>query len=172
MALEVEDGTGKANAESYISAADAGTYHTSRGNAAWADLSEPEQEAALRRATDYMLQTYRQRWSGYRKYTTQALDWPRLNVEIRDTTLYGITYVETNVVPAEVKRACAELALRASEGALLDDLDPEVTSESVGSISVTYAPGARQIKKYPAIDRLLGAYLCDSGSGTIKLERA
>ena len=35
MALIVEDGTGLANAESYVSVADATTYHTNYGNTAW-----------------------------------------------------------------------------------------------------------------------------------------
>ena len=40
MALEVEDGTGKSTAESYISVADATTYHTARGNSTWNDIVE------------------------------------------------------------------------------------------------------------------------------------
>jgi hypothetical protein len=36
MALIVEDGTGLANAESYVSVADATTYHANIGNTAWA----------------------------------------------------------------------------------------------------------------------------------------
>jgi hypothetical protein len=67
MTLTVEDGTGKADAESYISVADADTYFTARNNATWAALSTSDKEAALRKATDYMLQAYRVRWAGMRE---------------------------------------------------------------------------------------------------------
>ena len=40
MAIVTEDGTGKADAESYISVADASTYHAARGNTEWADVVE------------------------------------------------------------------------------------------------------------------------------------
>ncbi|HWH74773.1 MAG TPA: DnaT-like ssDNA-binding protein, partial [Methylibium sp.] len=84
MALEVEDGTAKSDAESYVSVAEASAYHSLRGNTLWATMSEGEMEAALRRATDYLVQTYRDQWAGYRATTTQALDWPREEVQIKD----------------------------------------------------------------------------------------
>jgi len=40
MSLIVEDGTGKSTSESYISVADASTYHAARGNTLWADVVE------------------------------------------------------------------------------------------------------------------------------------
>ncbi|MFZ2407009.1 MAG: DnaT-like ssDNA-binding protein [Methylobacter sp.] len=40
MSLIVEDGTVVTNAESYISVADATTYHTARGNSTWNDIVE------------------------------------------------------------------------------------------------------------------------------------
>ena len=39
MSLIVEDGTGLAGAESYVSVTDADTYHDKRGNTAWATLT-------------------------------------------------------------------------------------------------------------------------------------
>ena len=78
MSLIVEDGTGRADAESYASVSVADAYHTARGNTAWAALATTAlKEAALRKATDYLGQTYGLRWKGYRMTTTQALDWPR-----------------------------------------------------------------------------------------------
>ena len=53
MTLVIEDGTGKSNAESYISVADADTYHSNRGNTDWAALTTAEKERLLRIATDY-----------------------------------------------------------------------------------------------------------------------
>jgi len=40
MSIVVEDGTGLATAESYISVADAVTYHTARGNSTWNNVVE------------------------------------------------------------------------------------------------------------------------------------
>lgn len=44
MALEVEDGSGKANADSYISVADADAYFAARGITLWATMQEVEKE--------------------------------------------------------------------------------------------------------------------------------
>jgi hypothetical protein len=174
MPLIVEDGTGKADAESYISVADATAYHAARGNAAWtAVASDTVREQLLRKATDYMVATYRERWAGYRVSTTQALDWPRYEVPIRDSATEGTytAYYASDAVPAAVSRACAELALRAIDGDLAADLDVPVTSEQVGPISVTYAEGARQTTTYRAVDAMLSPFLASAG-GMIKVVRA
>src|SRR6266850_1608568 len=120
MALVVEDGTGLAAAESYASVAEADQYHSDRGNAAWAPLATAAKEQALRKATEYMVQVYRQRWASFRTTFVQALDWPRAWVPLIDAPgPYGrwTAYVPYNVVPAEVKRACSELALVSLAGA-------------------------------------------------------
>ena len=98
--LIVEDGTAKPDAESYISAADASTYHAARGNTDWAALTTLAKERALRRATDYMLQVYSLQWAGVRHTTTQALDWPRDGVPVLAMGLaFGSIYYSNNVVP-------------------------------------------------------------------------
>jgi hypothetical protein len=175
MALIVEDGTGKSDAESYISAADAGTYHTARGNAAWAAVaSDTVREQLLRKATDYMVASYRERWDGYRKTTTQALDWPRYEVPIRDSATEGVyaAFYSDTEVPAAVARACAELALRAIDGDLAEDLDIPVVAESIGPISVSYAEGGRrQTKVFRAVDAMLAPFFKSYG-GMLKVSRA
>lgn len=173
MSLIVEEGTGKADAESYISVADATTYHANRGNAAWAALaSDTVREQLLRKATEYMQQTYRLRWKGVRTSTTQALDWPRSGVEIDDVPLGRIAYYySTSSVPVEVQRACAELALKASTADLLADLSQGVKSKKVGPIEVTYDENSNRSKQYVAIDRMLVPYLATSGA-MMKVSRA
>jgi hypothetical protein len=168
MALIVEDGSQVAGAESYISTTAASTYHSNRGNSAWALLTTGQMEEALRRATDYMVQAYRGAWKGFRVSSSQALDWPRANVAITDGP-YG-TAVALTVVPQEVKNACAEFALRAASGVLAADLEQQTLSESVGALSVTYDKSSPQYARYRAIDMMLQPYL--SGGGvTAKLER-
>lgn len=160
MAIVVEDGTGKSTAESYISVADASTYHTARGNTAWAALTtDALREAALRKATDYMRQAYRSRWQGYKVNEDQALDWPRYGVEVEGYA------VDSDIVPTEVKNACAELALKASAAELNPDLTQGVLSEQVGSIQVTYDKASPQFTRYRAIDAIIAPYLKAGGGG-------
>lgn len=173
MSLIVESGAGLPNAESYISAADADTYHANRGNAAWAALDTAGKEQALRAATDYMRQTYRLRWIGMRVTITQALDWPRAWVPIVDSPggYHGFpNYLALDVVPPEVVSACAELALRASAAPLLPDVGPQVTREQVGPVSVDYLPGGRQTLHFAAVDALLAPWL--KGRGSVLVARA
>lgn len=165
MALIVEDGTGKPDAESYASVAAADAYHVGRANTAWAALDTAAKEVNLRKATDYMLEQYSGSWRGDRVLSTQALDWPRANA-----TLDGYL-LASNIVPKEVIRACCELALKASAGPLTVDETAQVKSETVGPLSTTYADGARQQTKYAAVDNLLRQLLA-SGSGSIRLVRA
>lgn len=163
MALVVEDGTGKADAESYISVADAGTWHSNRGNTAWAAIAtEAAKEAALRKATDYMVQVYSLRWKGNRVTATQALDWPREGVEV-----YGFE-IDSDVLPEAVANACAELALRASAGDLTPDVTRRTLREKVGPIEVEYDPNAPTLPDYQAIDNMLAPYLDNSGSSVFR----
>jgi hypothetical protein len=181
MALVVEDGTGKADAESLISVADATSYHAARGNTAWADLaSDTVREQMLRRATDYMQATYKQRWKGVPVTTTQALDWPRAYVEREysystattpPSSIDGNLWWPSNEVPVAVQRACAELALRAIDGDLAPDLDAPVIREKVGPIETEYAVGARQSTVFRAIEGMLAPFFAASG-GMLKVTRA
>ncbi len=160
MALIVEDGSIVTGAESYISVADASTYHSNRGNTAWASLStDAIREQCLRKATDFMRQAYRSRWQGYKVNEDQALDWPRYGVEVEGYA------VDSDIVPTEVKNACAELALKASSADLNPDLTQGVLSEQVGSISVTYDKNSPQRTRYAAIDAMLAPYLKAGGGG-------
>ena len=160
MSLIVEDGSIVTGAESYISVADASTYHSNRGNAAWAALAtDAIREQCLRKATDYMEQAYRSRWQGCRIGETQALSWPRYDVNVEGYD------VDSDVVPTAVKNACAEFALKAATAELSPDLTQGVVSESVGQISVTYDKSSPQATRYKAIDAILSPYLKAGGGG-------
>lgn len=166
MAIVVEDGTGKSTAESYISVADASSYFTARAVTTWAALAtDALREAALRKATDYMENTYT--WQGTRKTEEQALSWPRYNVVV-DGYL-----IDDDIVPEAVKRACAELALKSTTADLSPDMAQGVTREKVGPIEVEYDKSSPRVTKYTAIDAMLASYL-SSGSGSsiqMRLER-
>jgi hypothetical protein len=180
MTLVVEDGTGRADAESYASVEYADAYHIARGREeSWFELDDEMKEQALRLAADFITQEYRLLWAGTRKTSTQALDWPRYDVPVRDAPGGSwYSYHPANVVPEEVRRANAELAFRAvATGALSDlspDLSPPVLSKTVGPISVTYAEGARQTTRYAAVEALLAPLLSAASHGvsSVKVTRS
>lgn len=100
-----EDGTGLANADSYVSVAEADAYADARGWADWTG-STAQKEHRLVTATAYIDATYRFR--GVIATTTQALAWPRL-----DDARQSLTDPEGRPltgVPKAVKSACIELA--------------------------------------------------------------
>ena len=163
--LTHETGSGLPTAESYASVAAADAYHAARRTAAaWASLDTGAKEAALREATDHMAQEYRGRWKGQRVSSTQALDWPRAWVEVEQFTL------PSDAVPAEVVKACCELALKASAAVLKSDQGAQVLSKEVGPLKVVYAHGARQGTKFAAVDDLLRPLLV--GGGAMRLVRS
>lgn len=172
MSLIVEDGTGLATAESYISVADADTYHSNRGNTDWAALTTTVKEQLLRKATDYMVAVYRLRWDGYRYVNTQSLDWPRIYVPVRDICSVNAypQYVDFDVVPQQVKDACADLALKANSETLLEDQSQVVTREKVGPIEVEYDKFSPQFKRYLQIENILSIYFASSAN-QVKLMR-
>lgn len=166
MSIVTEDGTGKSDAESFIALATATQYHADRGNTAWAALaSDALREQALRRATDYMEQTYGQKWKGARSTDAQALSWPRY-----DVCANGFD-VDSDVVPVAVQRACAELALRAAAGELAPDLGRLAKREKVDVIETEYESGAVPYVQFRAVDNLLAPYI-EGSSGAVKVYRA
>ena len=168
MTLSVETGEGSATAESYCTVAEATTYFSNIGEAAWAALaSDAVREQSLRKAVAFMLGRYRSRWAGSRKTTTQALDWPRSMVPIKDApNLYGnsASYYDDASVPAAVKNACASLALRASGATLLADQSRTKKSVTIGPITTVYDDVAGQATIYAEIDAMLAPYLKNSGN--------
>lgn len=173
MGLIVEDGTGRADAESYTSVAEADAHHAALGNeASWLDLDTEVKEVALRKAANFMRQVYRQRWAGARVRYEQRLDWPRYSVVVDDFS------VPSNVVPADVKQACAELALRSAGGEeLLPDQEAgnsQVKREKIGPLDTEYfesSVGAAE--RFQSVTAMLTPYFgATGGSGMMKVVRA
>jgi hypothetical protein len=174
MTLIVEDGTGKPDAQSFASVATADAQMAELGMTIWTSLNEPEKEQALRRATQYMEQVYRLRWQGYRTTNGQSLSWPRAEVPIPDAPgkFAGYyTYVNEYSVPAEVVRACVELALKAAAGPLYADQARAQNRVKVGDIEAEYSPYSSQAIKYVAIDALLLVYLTSSANSATLVRR-
>lgn len=117
MALVVEDGTGLANADAYVSEAFVDAYDLDYVNdATWQAATSTVKERSIRQATQYLDAVYGTRWNGEKLVCTQSLDWPRCSVYDSDGCL-----LDSDSVPVGIERACAELAIRAATGSLLVD---------------------------------------------------
>ena len=164
--LIVEDGTGLSNADSYASLAEANLYHANHGNVDWSDIDATTKEQLLRKATDYMVAQYRLQYAGYRRYSTQSLDWPRLYVPLIDSLSANVfpQYVDFDIVPTTVKNACAELALKAYTAILMQDLTQGVIREKVDVIEVEYDKFSPQQTRYEQIDAMLSVFFKQQGN--------
>jgi hypothetical protein len=161
-----EDGTGLADANSYIELAWADAYFTDRGNAAWAALSNDQKQQYLIQATDYIDARFGQFVRGCELSDTQALVFPRDLFE-------GI--------PTNVKKATAEYAVRASVAPLAPDLESDPSGYQVSRVREKVGPieeqtdfamigsGSNRVyfKSYPAIDILMAPFI-SSGNKVIR----
>ena len=163
----VEDGTGKTDANSYISVADADQYNENHANdSAWVGAGQADKEKGLRLATQYIDARFNARWKGRRVNEDQALDWPRWGVQDEDDY-----YIDSDVVPTQVKNACVELAIKQVGGEeLMPDLsDPgtvKSTSVKVGPIaeSITCLNGNSPIKRFRLVDDILSDLVWPPGA--------
>lgn len=133
ITIVVEDGSGVANANSYVSVADARVYAANRGTEL--PLDDNEVAAMLIRATDY-LEAQECRYQGKRTSPTQALAWPRTGVFL------NCDEVPSNVIPKSLIAAQTQLAMAINAGFdLQPNISPQdyVTREKVGPIETEYA---------------------------------
>lgn len=183
MALTIETGAIVANADSYVSAADATTFLASLGTpaASWADLTVDQQEQALRVAYRYIADRWDARFVGLR-VRPQAKDadpaqtgaWPRRGAFYPE----GVT-IGSDTIPPEVIDAQALYAVQAH--ALSLDLYPPQALDASGRPLVEeevavgpvrerkrYAEGvyySLPVRRYPTADRRLSRLLLGGGAG-------
>jgi hypothetical protein len=160
MALVVEDGTGKSDADSYISVADADTYFAAHGNpTAWSAASDEAKESALRYATVWMDGKWN--WLGTIVLGTQALLWPRYVGWDR----YGTNEdtegraIASDEVPQRVQDAACELALVHLSDALnavSDTSGAELKKIKLDVMALEYVDRSTSYsRKVPYISKLL-----------------
>lgn len=155
MAFIVEDGTVVAGANSYVTIDFADSYHTDRGNTAWAGTDAVKQSALIK-ATDYLQQLYNGRWVGYLVDDDQPLDWPRT---YNRPAYPWVDYDISGEIPERIKQAVCVLAIEALSSDLNPALDRAVKKEKVDVIEVEYMDNAAERKKRPAVDGLVRPYL-------------
>lgn len=168
MALIVEDGTGKTDAESYCSVADMRTYCDGLG-LVLTGVTDTRCEQMLRQATAYLF-GYTKLWKGLQLTAAQALDWPRYDVIVNGYQL------ESSVIPLALVRANAALAFRALSG----PLSPDVKGVAVKKVKLgplekewdTVTPPANSsAPRFPEVTRLLSGLLAASNAYQVPLRR-
>ena len=127
---------GAANANSYITLADADQNHEDRPavGTTWADATSDEKNAALLFATK-MLDSLVV-WTGWVASETQSLLWPRTGMVYRN----GYS-VDTDVVPTELQEATAEFARQSLVGDITGNSDVEaqgITKIKAGSVEIAF----------------------------------
>lgn len=135
MTVTVEDGTGVAGANSYISLADAKTYAKDRGITLVDDDVKLEQY--MNKAVDY-LESLRSDYKGAKAVSTNALQWPRTGVTIDRVVIASTT------IPNELKYAQVELMIAINGGTDIVPTatgDAFVTREKIGPIDTQYSEG-------------------------------
>ena len=93
MALIIEDGSIIANANSFADVSDTKAYATLRGITTLDGLTDPEVEALLIKAMDY-IKTKESQFKGDRVDVAQTLSWPRFPVEV-----FGFELAATDMPP-------------------------------------------------------------------------
>lgn len=171
MAFTVEDGTGLADANAYISVAFADTYFLDRGNATWAAALTADKESAIVRSTDYLDKRFGLKYKGVKESSAQGLEWPRAGAIDNDGYLF-------DDVPRNLEKATAEYAVRALSLVLAPDnsnsgvkttrkkvgpieTEDELTAPTSGSL---VSPSS--IPEYPEADLWVQELLKQSGSLT------
>lgn len=177
MALIVEDGTGMAGAEAYVSVADADTYISrSASAAAWAAKTTPEKEALIVQGARLLDAVP---WTGYKAVLNQPMAWPRVAVPYAG--VFGAAFPARpgfwpeGSIPVEVKNANSELARLCIEG------DRSADVEGAGMKSVKVGQGALEVEfdattRATLLGRVVPVMLADfvqgtGGKGTVRLQR-
>ena len=156
VSLIVEDGTGKADANSYASLVMFRSYWEQK-NIDYSDNTKPGQSdddisAALIEATEYIDGEH---YYGERRLPTQALSFPRSNLIRPGSSHTYPSYLSDDEIPAGIIAATCYLAGLIVHGESVDAPMKKVSSQSVSGVgSVTYADGTGQ-KYFPKITKLL-----------------
>lgn len=145
----VEDGSGKADANSLCSVEFADAYHADRGNAGWEALTTAVKQQNLVKATDYFVGTFESLLLGSPIYTTQALPYPRVG--------WG--------VPRGIQQGIAELALVAKSTPLTPNVTRGKKKVKVGPLEVEYDGNSSVATKFVAASLKFGPFLMGKLNG-------
>lgn len=136
MTITVETGAVVANADSYLSVADADTYFSGHGSpTTWTGATTAEKEAALKYATRWLDSNYK--WYSDIYSTSQVLGWPRVAYTDHDGRSVG----GLSVMPQDLLDATAEMALEYLSNEFVSSTQG-ISRERIGSAEVQYSGGS------------------------------
>jgi hypothetical protein len=167
MALITEDGSNVPNSNSYLSVADADSYHALYGSSDWAGNITADKEAALIKATRSIDLLYGQRFISIPQWSNQSLLWPRQTCVIN-----RIQVIQSASIPRQLKEAVAEAALMYINGEELyptPNLDQFVSKQTlkVGDIDVSkdysIPPKVEQFQNFNKVELILTPFLRKPG---------
>lgn len=171
LTLIKEDGTGKADANSYATAADSDAYHEGHLYAsAWTGATAGKKDAALVMASRLIDSEWQ--FNGVKASATQALQWPRSDCPDPDADGEAVA---DDVVPRPVLSATCELAREL----LIQDRTAAVPGEGIVA-TWTDTGGTKYSKtdRRPVLSYVVQSLLIKygssirRGSGVVKLVRA
>jgi hypothetical protein len=164
----LEDGSGLAGANAYVSHDFIENYFRGKSLAAWGSAGVQEQEDMIVLASGYIDTAFT--WKGVRKAPAQGLSWPRAGAFLDGFDVEG--------VPAAVKKAACEAVRLCMDGETLygTDAGKEVISGSSEGMSVHYARNEKAVTRFEIINQILrGLYKLDSDRvatvGSCRVER-
>ncbi len=172
MAIQfiTEDGTGKVDATTYadLDAADQYLENSDR-KTAWRTNSSKERQAALIQGSDYIDQTFRNRYKGQRFSSPQRLEWPRIDVFDELGNITTPPAGDVGSIPEEIANAAIEYAFEAAQAALaptpvVDETGRELVSSrdkvDVLETARTYRDvSTPKFRKFPRAELVLRRWL-------------
>lgn len=169
VTLVIEDGTGKADANTYASLDDFRLYWAQKiidySDSTVKGQSDNDLSAALITATEYIDGI---RFFGERTTIAQALAFPRISLSRPGSSYVYPSYLPSDKVPAAVVKATCYMAGLIIQGHDITGPTQSVSSQSVSGIgSVTYSDGSGKWH-YPVLKALLGGLVNTS----LVIERA
>jgi hypothetical protein len=162
MACSIVTTVGGALANSYVSIADADTYHETHLYADdWTNADSDTKCRALQMATRILDQQIA--WVGVPAGSTQALLWPRVGAMGPNGYL-----IASDVIPTLVEQATAELArqlITADRTADNEVAHKGLSSITAGSISMTFSGGGTSSPLSDSVRAMVAPLGTFSGSG-------
>jgi hypothetical protein len=175
VAFIVEEGTGRSDANSFVSLDFFRAYCDDRGyqtQAAWAD---DRTQFALVKATAYFNAIYDASFDGCPMVGSQSLCWPRNGATKRINSMGDLGCVPSGVVPVEIQQSVCELALLADTMDLAPTVfaeDLNVTLRKVGPIEIRYNGSAKPYNLYRMSVSLIRSYTWGNSPLNLRIIRS
>lgn len=167
LTLVVEDGSGKANSNSYATAANGDTYHDGHVyGSSWTGSGTSAKEAALVHATRLVDENFE--FHGFKASQTNALQWPRSATKDR-----GGFSIASDTIPQDLINATAELARLVIDADRTAEDDTKGFSKiKVGPVELTMDKADRKEVITPTVARMIAPFGRAIGGGLLRLKRA